>query len=111
MRKITANRALVEIIDKNAGFTGSISCFSGLSAPIAATKHPFRFMPGVTTGDLDVVHVTTMSAPSTASAALELGVDRNPLVRFSVAKARASAVSMSNRRTSSIGKQLFSASN
>jgi Recombinase len=41
---------------------GAISCFSGLSAPTAATKHPLKSKSSVRIGDFDVVQVIQMSS-------------------------------------------------
>src|SRR5262245_64874864 len=74
---------------------GAISCFWGLSAPTAATKHPRRSISSVRTGRFDVVQVTQISASATATPMLGMGFTGHVAVDQAVANACARCPSMS----------------
>src|SRR5262245_65829612 len=90
---------------------GAISCFSGLSAPMAATKHPLKSKSSVRIGDFDVVQVIQMSISLTTSRTLGAGVAEHVDVEFACANASARAWTMSNTRTVSRGKTALDDSN
>jgi hypothetical protein len=85
---------------------GAISCCSGLSAPMAATKHPFKSKSSVRIGDFDVVQVTQISASATAAATLAVGLTGQLAVDPADANAWARAASMSKTRTISLAQSI-----
>src|SRR5262249_21853206 len=89
---------------------GATSCFSGLSAPTAATKHPRRCISSVRTGEFDVVQVTQISASATAAPTLGIAFTGHVAVDQAVAKACARATSMSKALIISRGNTVRRAS-